>query len=150
MSIDRQTYTLPDRLGTEIHSSTVLKDRGTGKTHLQAHMFCDAHVLRGQCIRRPHLNFISGENGSGKSATLQCLQVCLGARARDTGRSSSAKELVNYAASSATARVTLWNTVRPPPRCALVLRKRTVHRLRLLAVDGLWRSFGWPMRILCK
>lgn len=62
---------------------------------------------------RPHLNFITGENGSGKSATLQCLQVCLGARARDTGRSTAAKGLINDEASSATARTVLWNTVRP-------------------------------------
>ncbi|CAL8470455.1 g9997 [Coccomyxa elongata] len=58
----------------------------------------------------PHLNFITGENGSGKSATLQCLQVCLGARARDTGRSTAAKGLINDEASSATARTVLWNT----------------------------------------
>ena len=62
--------------------------------------------------RRPHLNFITGENGSGKSATLQCLQVCLGARARDTGRSTAAKGLINDEASSANARTVLWNTVR--------------------------------------
>ncbi|EIE27067.1 P-loop containing nucleoside triphosphate hydrolase protein [Coccomyxa subellipsoidea C-169] len=58
----------------------------------------------------PHLNFITGENGSGKSATLQCLQVCLGARARDTGRSSAAKDLINDQASTAVAKTVLWNT----------------------------------------
>ncbi|BDA44494.1 Structural maintenance of chromosomes protein 6 [Coccomyxa sp. Obi] len=58
----------------------------------------------------PHLNFITGENGSGKSATLQCLQVCLGARARETGRAGAARGLINDEASSATARTVLWNT----------------------------------------
>lgn len=34
----------------------------------------------------PNVTFISGSNGSGKSAALTALQCCLGARARDTGR----------------------------------------------------------------
>lgn len=60
---------------------------------------------------RPHLNFISGENGSGKSAALQCLQVCLGVQARLTGRAKTGKELINDNATVATAQVVLWNTV---------------------------------------
>jgi structural maintenance of chromosomes protein 6 len=36
-----------------------------------------------------HVKFISGPNGSGKSAILQALQYCLGARAKDTGRSKN-------------------------------------------------------------
>ena len=60
---------------------------------------------------RPHLNFISGENGSGKSAALQCLQVCLGVQARLTGRAKTGKELINDSATVATAQVVLWNTV---------------------------------------
>ena len=61
---------------------------------------------------RPHLNFISGENGSGKSAALQCLQVCLGVQARLTGRAKTGKELINDSSAVATAKVILWNTVR--------------------------------------
>jgi hypothetical protein len=60
---------------------------------------------------RPHLNFISGENGSGKSAVLQCLQVCLGAQARLTGRAKTARELIMTKQSVAVAKVVLWNTV---------------------------------------
>ena len=41
------------------------------------------------------------------------LQVCLGVRARDTGRSSAAKDLINYNANTAVAKTALWNTVRP-------------------------------------
>ena len=71
-----------------------------------------AHAARLICSRcRPHLNFISGENGSGKSAALQCLQVCLGVQARLTGRARSGKELINDNAATATAKVVLWNTV---------------------------------------
>ena len=67
-----------------------------------------AHLLSG-CS--PHLNFISGENGSGKSAALQCLQVCLGVHARLTGRAKTAKELIMTKQSVAVAKVVLWNTV---------------------------------------
>ena len=67
-----------------------------------------AHLFSG-C--RPHLNFISGENGSGKSAALQCLQVCLGVQARLTGRAKTAKELIMTKQSVAVAKVVLWNTV---------------------------------------
>ena len=74
----------------------------------------NAHATRlmRSCCCRPHLNFISGENGSGKSAALQCLQVCLGVQARLTGRARTGKELINDNASAATAKVVLWNTVR--------------------------------------
>ena len=37
----------------------------------------------------PNVTFISGKNGSGKSATLQALQCCLGVRARKMGRGTS-------------------------------------------------------------
>ena len=67
---------------------------------------------------RPHLNFISGENGSGKSAALQCLQVCLGVQARLTGRAKTGKELINDSSAVATAKVVLWNTVRTAPSCS--------------------------------
>ena len=69
--------------------------------------------LAGGC--RPSVNFISGTNGSGKSATLQALQFCLGVAARHTGRGQGAKDLIKYGARQLLARVTLWNT--GPPRC---------------------------------
>jgi len=34
----------------------------------------------------PNVNFINGSNGSGKSAILAAIQICLGAQARRTGR----------------------------------------------------------------
>ena len=66
---------------------------------------------------RRHLNFISGENGSGKSATLQCLQVCLGVDPRRTGRAQTTRGLIRDGATSAVARVTVWNTVRGCRTC---------------------------------
>jgi hypothetical protein len=57
----------------------------------------------------PHVTFISGKNGSGKSATLHALQCCLGVKASKMGRASSLKHLIRYGASEAVVRVTLWN-----------------------------------------
>ena len=42
----------------------------------------------------PHLNIITGRNGSGKSAILAGLQVCLGASARSTHRGNKIGDLV--------------------------------------------------------
>jgi hypothetical protein len=57
-----------------------------------------------------HVNFISGQNGSGKSAVLQALQICLGATARETGRGRSLRELIRTGCDEARLAVTLWNT----------------------------------------
>lgn len=52
------------------------------------------------CLRRPpavprlqHVTFISGTNGSGKSAVLQALQCCLGVKASSTGRTNTFKKV---------------------------------------------------------
>jgi chromosome segregation ATPase len=59
-----------------------------------------------------NVNFIHGQNGSGKSAILAAIQICLGSGARRTNRARNLKDLVRKDASScASARiqVTLLN-----------------------------------------
>lgn len=62
-----------------------------------------------------NVNFVSGQNGSGKSAILAAIQICLGAGARRTNRARNLKELVRKEASAGNApaqakiRVTLLN-----------------------------------------
>jgi chromosome segregation ATPase len=58
-----------------------------------------------------NVNFIYGQNGSGKSAILAAIQICLGAGARRTHRARNLKELVRKDATCAAAkiRVTLLN-----------------------------------------
>ena len=52
------------------------------------------------------VNFIHGQNGSGKSAILAAIQICLGAGARRTHRARNLKELVRHESGPhATARV---------------------------------------------
>jgi structural maintenance of chromosomes protein 6 len=64
-----------------------------------------------------NVNFITGQNGSGKSAILAAIQICLGAGARRTHRARNLKDLVRkdagsteqQAPSQALIRVTLLN-----------------------------------------
>jgi len=58
-----------------------------------------------------NVNFIHGQNGSGKSAILAAVQICLGAGAKRTHRARNLKELVRKEsdAGSAKVRVTLLN-----------------------------------------
>lgn len=58
----------------------------------------------------PRINFISGLNGSGKSAIQTALVVGFGARASITNRASSLKSLIKYGCSSATISITLANS----------------------------------------
>ncbi|CAM9424182.1 unnamed protein product [Discosporangium mesarthrocarpum] len=58
-----------------------------------------------------HVNFIHGRNGSGKSAILAALQICLGARARLTHRATRLEDLIRHGAKGdAKLEVTLLNT----------------------------------------
>jgi hypothetical protein len=62
----------------------------------------------------PNVNFVNGDNGSGKSAILAAIQICLGATARRTGRGRNMRELVRdynsaNAPSLAKVRVSLAN-----------------------------------------
>ncbi|ETV68991.1 hypothetical protein, variant 2 [Aphanomyces astaci] len=61
-----------------------------------------------------NINFITGENGSGKSAIIAALQICLGASARTTHRGKSLKNLIRNSDQgeqprSALVRITLLN-----------------------------------------
>ncbi|XP_025205061.1 structural maintenance of chromosomes protein 6 [Melanaphis sacchari] len=58
----------------------------------------------------PRINFISGLNGSGKSAIQTALVVGFGARAITTNRASSLKSLIKYGQSSATVSITIANS----------------------------------------
>ncbi|ETP10882.1 hypothetical protein F441_13557 [Phytophthora nicotianae CJ01A1] len=44
----------------------------------------------------PHINFITGENGSGKSAIIAAIQICFGATARTTHRGKNIKAFIGH------------------------------------------------------
>ena len=58
-----------------------------------------------------NINFINGQNGSGKSAVLAAIQICLGAGASRTNRAKSLQTLINHngKATHAKIRVKLLN-----------------------------------------
>lgn len=58
----------------------------------------------------PSVNFIVGQNGSGKSAILTALSVCLGCSAQSTQRAPSMKGLIREGESQATVTVVLRNS----------------------------------------
>lgn len=57
----------------------------------------------------PRLNFIIGHNGSGKSAILTGISICLGAKASETNRGSSLKDLIKEGANNSHIQVVLAN-----------------------------------------
>jgi len=58
----------------------------------------------------PNVNFVSGENGSGKSAILTGLLVALGVSAKTTRRSDRLDEMVKHGEVNAWIQVVIWNT----------------------------------------
>lgn len=58
---------------------------------------------------QPRLNFLSGVNGSGKSAVLTAITFALGGTARTANRGTSTKSFVRTGASSASVELTLSN-----------------------------------------
>lgn len=57
----------------------------------------------------PRLNFIIGRNGSGKSAVITGISVGLGAKASDTSRGTSLKDLIKDGKSTARVSITFKN-----------------------------------------
>lgn len=74
------------------------------------------HVVNFMCHKNleidlgPRINFIVGHNGSGKSAILTALSVCLGGKATNTDRGKSLKELIRRGESRANISVYIQNT----------------------------------------
>lgn len=67
---------------------------------------CHAHL---SMPLGPLINFIIGHNGSGKSAVLTALTICLGARAASTNRGKSLKDYIKHGSDRATVQVKIKN-----------------------------------------
>eukprot|EP01039_Chlorochromonas_danica_P001809 gene1809-1976_t len=87
------------------------------KTNFEAGVIRSIYAENFMCHRKfqvklgPGLNFVVGANGSGKSAVVSAIQLCLGATARSTGRGSSLGKFVREGSNDpALVRVTLLNT----------------------------------------
>ncbi|KAJ3284583.1 Structural maintenance of chromosomes protein 6 [Borealophlyctis nickersoniae] len=66
-------------------------DVGTVESVEMVNFMCHKYL---QLDFGPKINFIIGNNGSGKSASLTALTVCLGGTPRGTGRASAIKDLL--------------------------------------------------------
>jgi len=99
-----------------------------------------------------NVNFIHGQNGSGKSAILAAIQICLGAGARRTHRARNLKDLVRKESggNGAKVQVTLLNQGDDAYKHEIYGDKITVERsisltgsyngYKLLDIDGKERS----------
>ncbi|GCB74767.1 hypothetical protein scyTo_0003858, partial [Scyliorhinus torazame] len=67
------------------------------------------HACLGPITFGPHMNFVTGNNGSGKSAVLTALIIGLGGKATATNRGYAAKEFVRNGENSACISITLRN-----------------------------------------
>lgn len=80
----------------------------------------------------PQINFIVGRNGSGKSAILTGISVGLGARAADTSRGSSIKDLIKDGKETARVTITFKNegddAYRPEDFGKKIIIERTIRR----------------------
>ncbi|KAK3248225.1 Structural maintenance of chromosomes protein 6A [Cymbomonas tetramitiformis] len=100
---------------TETPANAPIRKKRSGENDgfLQANQIARAGHIREiklenfMCHRRlelkfeDHVNFIVGENGSGKSAILTALSICFGERARSTNRASSLKNFIKTGCSQA-------------------------------------------------
>ncbi|CAB9514637.1 of chromosomes protein 6 [Seminavis robusta] len=92
-----------------------------------------------------NVNFIHGRNGSGKSAILAAIQICLGANAKRTGRGRNLRDLVRKEAAgrnpntSAKVRVTLLNGGEDAYKPDLFGDKITVERC--ISLSGGYNGF---------
>lgn len=107
-------------------------------------VFCMADRTASCCLlwRSPNVNFISGTNGSGKSALLNAIQLCLGARATDTGRNAKISDFIRTVGesddrppTSAVANITIWYlsgriAMMPETPVTLLTAKRDIPILR--------------------
>jgi hypothetical protein len=86
------------------------------------------HVTLGK-----HLNFITGRNGSGKSAIVAAIQLCLGSNARQTGRGSNLGKYIREGSeANAVLKVTLLNrgpdAYKPDEYGKKIIVKRTISK----------------------
>ena len=107
--------------GVVADASSPLRDRHLNPkgAPAEAGIIHEVYVENFMCHRKlsvklcRNVNFIHGQNGSGKSAVLAAIQVCLGAGARRTHRARNLRDLVRKEAGAdcpgARLRVTLLN-----------------------------------------
>ena len=94
-------------LVAEYESDKIKSETGQIKSVEMIDFMCHRHFI---IKLGKNLNFINGANGSGKSAILTAVQLCLGANAKTTGRGSNLGSFIREGClTPAIVRVTLDN-----------------------------------------
>lgn len=116
-SLDFSTQTFEEPVSTHIEPKVIedqelLADGGTIKAgYIKSikllNFMCHEHF---QIELTPNLNFIIGNNGTGKSAILTAIAVGLGATASQAQRSGQLKGLIRHGAEKASVTIILNNT----------------------------------------
>lgn len=88
-----------------------LKDNIASEEGVIEEVFCRNFMCHSKLRIKlgPLINFIIGHNGSGKSAVLTALTMCLGGKATATNRAASMKSLIKEGEESATLAVKIKN-----------------------------------------
>ncbi|KAF4031100.1 RecF/RecN/SMC N terminal domain [Phytophthora infestans] len=126
-----------------------MKSSSTQLSQMDAHIKTEMGVVEEiycenfMCHRKlrvslcPHINFITGENGSGKSAIIAAIQICLGASARSTHRGKSIKNLIRHGhEGNALVRITLRNDAKGSDAFRPDQFGRKIQVERLIRRDG--------------
>ncbi|KAK1069635.1 Structural maintenance of chromosomes protein 6 [Friedmanniomyces endolithicus] len=102
-----------DLIGTQIiekqmreHRENIASDEGVIEEVFCRNFMCHTKL---RIKLGPLINFIVGHNGSGKSAVLTALTVCLGESARKTNRGGNLKGMIKNGQESATLAVKIRN-----------------------------------------
>lgn len=96
-----------------------------------------------------HMNFITGRNGSGKSAIATALMLCLGSKAQKTGRASNMSEMIREGSPGpAIVKVYLRNdgdlAYRPGDFGNRIMIERTITRTASGGSGGGFKLYGNP------
>ena len=115
----------------------------------------EVHMVNFMCHRNltvtfgPHFNVVTGANGSGKSAILAALQVCLGGSTAATGRAAKMSEMVTRGsnASYALVRVKLRNQGEDAHDPATYGKSIYIERKIMAKTGGSWRVLDEGLRV---
>ncbi|KXT02936.1 hypothetical protein AC578_10606 [Pseudocercospora eumusae] len=107
------------------HRENIAADHGVVEEIYCTNFMCHAKL---RITLGPLINFIIGHNGSGKSAVLTALQICLGTKASETSRAKGLKALIKEGTDKATVGVTIKNEGESAYKPELYGRSITVER----------------------
>ncbi|EME78132.1 uncharacterized protein MYCFIDRAFT_216987 [Pseudocercospora fijiensis CIRAD86] len=107
------------------HRENIAADHGVVEEIYCTNFMCHAKL---RITLGPLINFIIGHNGSGKSAVLTALQICLGTKASETSRGRGLKALIKEGTDKATVGVTIKNEGESAYKPELYGRSITVER----------------------